>query len=149
MLRTRVKKPFRYEPSTNPKNTMAEVIPIKPHKVCKALPKGRTMSSPSAKVATHTAPLKNTAQSIGTSNTRGLASRASWPRYRNDSDEVPHYAVTQSRRTALALLRKGYDLLRQELSCAFGFVGQVEGLADLFERRRHRLDVLRPEHSVF
>src|SRR5260370_24432911 len=80
---------FRYEPSTNPKNTVAEAIAIKPHKVSKALPNGRIMSSPSANLATHTAPLRITAQSIGTSDTlRALASRASRPRFLNEADEV-------------------------------------------------------------
>jgi hypothetical protein len=63
--------------------------------------------------------------------------------------DLPQHAVTQERGIALAMARKDDNLLRHELSVASGLVGQVENLADVFERRGHRLDVLRPKHIVF
>jgi hypothetical protein len=51
----------------------------------------------------------------------------------NLSNRLRAVAVTQERSIALALVRKGDDPLREELSFAFGLVGQVEDLADLFD----------------
>jgi hypothetical protein len=47
---------------------------------------------------------------------------------------LPQHAAAQKRGT-VALARKGDDLLRESLSFAFGFVGQVEGFAEAFEGR--------------
>ena len=49
--------------------------------------------------------------------------------------DLPQRAVTQERGIALALGRNGHNLLREELSFDFGFLGKVEDLADVFERR--------------
>jgi hypothetical protein len=49
--------------------------------------------------------------------------------------DLPQYAAAQKRGTAVTLARKGDNLLREPLSFAFGFVGQVEGFAEAFECR--------------
>jgi hypothetical protein len=49
----------------------------------------------------------------------------------NLSNRLRAVAVTQERSIALALMPKGDDPLREELSFAFGFVGEVEDLADV------------------
>ena len=49
--------------------------------------------------------------------------------------KVLAHAITQERGIALALAHQGDDLHREELSFAFGFVGQVEDLADVLKRR--------------
>ena len=64
------------------------------------------------------------------------------------ADKPVHPASVSKVPTALALLRKGYDPLSHVLSFAFCFIAQIEGLADVFKRRGHRLDVLWPECSA-
>src|ERR1700722_20119968 len=48
--------------------------------------------------------------------------------------DLPQHAVTQERGVALTLVGKADKLLREELFFASGFVGDVENLADVFER---------------
>jgi|ERR1700722_5850462 hypothetical protein len=57
-----------------------------------------------------------------------------WPLASTRSD-LPQHAVTQERGVALTLVGKADKLLREELFFASGFVGQVENVADVFERR--------------
>ena len=49
--------------------------------------------------------------------------------------DLPQHPVAQERGVARDLRGKGDKLLREELFFASGFVGQVENLADGFERR--------------
>jgi hypothetical protein len=48
--------------------------------------------------------------------------------------DLPQHAVAQERGVARDLVGKGGKLLCEEFFFASGFVGQVENLADVFER---------------
>ena len=48
---------------------------------------------------------------------------------------LPQHVITQERGIGLALVRKSDNLLCEELFFAFGFVGQIENLAHVVERR--------------